>query len=191
MKCNYLQFVYLSFYTIIISVFLVSCNSLYGTTYDYVYKGQRIKTDFIYRPCIAISEYKGGYWGEWETMRTLRYYIQGSSPKDITVYTHYVHPSQYMFKISLNKFRENKNGWEVYDGKITIAGNSQLYGDYSTFPATIKRTKQSNLPLDCYIDPELDNDMKYVYNVYFDDRGIAFMIDLIKVTDPIDDPHRL
>lgn len=175
---------------IIMMGMLASCTAL-GPHYNITYKGKKFKTYSIYRPFVGMSEYRGGYWGEWGNNTSLRYEVRNTYPGfEITYFNKFSHPSDFEYKIVAKNRKPSDGKWEVFDGEIHIkkSNESSMRSKYSkdisgvnalkdvwVFPATIKRT-YSKLPEEKYIFPQLPTEMMYVYNVFYNGVGRAFDI---------------
>lgn len=171
-------------------VISTACTSL-GPHYNCTYKGKKFKTYSIYRPFVSMSEYKGGYWGDWNKNSSLRYEVKNTYPGfEIIYFNKYNHPSDFEYKIIAKNRRASDGKWEVYDGEIQIKKSNESYmrskygkdisginalKDVWVFPATIKRT-YSKLPEEKYIYPSLPTEMMYIYNVFYNGVGRAFDI---------------
>lgn len=169
---------------------ITSCTSM-GPHYNCTYKGKKFKTYSIYRPFVGLSDYKGGYWGEWISDNSLRYEVKNLYPGfEIVYYDKYSHPSDFEYKIIVKDRKANNGNWEVYDGEIQIkkANETHMRPSYTkditginalkdvwTFPATIRRT-YSKLPEEKFIYPQIPTELLYVYNVYYNGVGRAFDI---------------
>ena len=169
---------------------LSSCGS-YGPQYTYRYKGRNIETSHIYHPYISICTLMDGYWGNWINNNYLRCICKTVDSKIvITYYLKNNHPSEYEYRITLNKYIEFSNDWTKYDGQISIKreNEQQLQKHYSTlnfdsnsrywtFPCKISRKFNDNLPQGQYIIPEIQHDLFYTYNVFYNGVGRGFTID--------------
>lgn len=168
-----------------------SCTPL-GSNFCYTYKGKKIYIHSIYRPTVGQTEYRGGYWGNWEKNNLLRYVVNYTyTGFEITYFNKFNHPSDFEYKIVAKNRKSPDGEWEVYDGEIHIKKSNEAsmrskytkditgvnaLKDVWVFPATIKRTYQK-LPEEKYIIPPLPTEMMYVYNVYYNGVGRAFQID--------------
>ena len=89
------------FYIIIFLLSLIticSCTAL-GPHYTCTYKGEKFKTYSIFRPYIGVSDYRNGYWDNWERDVSLRAIVDGfGSITTIVYYKKHNHPGDYECK---------------------------------------------------------------------------------------------
>ena len=147
-------------------------------------------------PIIEFSGFYDGYWGEWHGGDN---YLAKGTYNDFIAYKSGIHPSEYYFKLKFNvtdavngeipkkerKRRLKNKEWYEYEGTIEFYLNEKFSTlkswvvDFGRMGWSFPRRNQNGttkIEVPCKIRIAPYKDKPRVYNVWFDNFGIAFII---------------